>query len=85
MLTGDKGLTAKEIGVSCGLLPESKKSNEDVTKNISEPEEEQKGNLICEFEESTNNAGTLEKETDALTFVHREVKALRVLPDHDLW
>lgn len=22
MLTGDKGLTAKEIGVSCGLIPE---------------------------------------------------------------
>jgi magnesium-transporting ATPase (P-type) len=65
MLTGDKGLTAKEIGVSCGLLPESKKSNEDVTKNNSEHEEEKKGNLICEFEESTDNAGALEKETDA--------------------
>jgi len=23
MLTGDKGLTAKEIGVSCGLIPAS--------------------------------------------------------------
>ena len=24
MLTGDKGETAREIGVSCGLIPESK-------------------------------------------------------------
>jgi magnesium-transporting ATPase (P-type) len=59
MLTGDKGLTAKEIGVSCGLLPESKKSNEDVTKNNSMLEEEKMGNLICEFGESTDNAGAL--------------------------
>ena len=28
MLTGDKGLTALEIGVSCGLIPEQSNSNE---------------------------------------------------------
>lgn len=29
MLTGDKGLTAKEIGVSCGLIPNQDAAKED--------------------------------------------------------
>jgi phospholipid-translocating ATPase len=45
MLTGDKGLTAKEIGVSCGLIPleSSAQSADNGT--------EKGGNVIYDFEE----------------------------------
>merc|ERR1719469_1824696 len=38
MLTGDKGLTAKEIGVSCGLIPpERNELREEVSHQVTVP------------------------------------------------
>jgi len=34
MLTGDKGLTAAEIGVSCGLMPSAEELAEDITETL---------------------------------------------------
>jgi P-type E1-E2 ATPase len=46
MLTGDKGLTAKEIGVSCGLIPAESSAQADPTAAASS------GNVIFDFEET---------------------------------
>ena len=56
MLTGDKGLTAKEIGVSCGLVPNFENSNEGKEKST-----------VLEFKDIYKDNDELEQ--DAARFV----------------
>ena len=49
MLTGDKGLTAKEIGVSCGLVPNFDNSNKGKEKST-----------VLEFMDFYNDSDALE-------------------------
>ena len=53
MLTGDKGLTAKEIGVSCGLIP----------KQEGESSKKEKSSIL-EFKEFYAELEDLEKEAE---------------------
>ena len=81
MLTGDKGLTAKEIGVSCGLLPEADKTGD------------AKENRVLEFKDEYENPEALHAEAEKFVELSKEVnsyqimisgKVIAVALDHDM-
>mmetsp|Transcript_39326 Transcript_39326/g.51464 ORF Transcript_39326/g.51464 Transcript_39326/m.51464 type:complete len:561 (-) Transcript_39326:183-1865(-) len=64
MLTGDKGLTALEIGVSCGLIPQNRiESREEVSHNATQPNQ-----LITDQNVNVTEGDNDEKATKVLMF-----------------
>lgn len=68
MLTGDKGLTAKEIGVSCGLLPEVSKVQDDDSKNI-----------VVEFKEAYDDEEALLTECEKFVEIVKAYDSYQIL------
>lgn len=73
MLTGDKGLTALEIGVSCGLIPQDRQ----------DMREEQEGNLPTvqnnlATEQNINDSSANEKGTKVLMFEDNDLDATQL-------
>lgn len=64
MLTGDKGATAKEIGVSCGLITPAHPSHDDPTMHIVESDAERaaQATKTYEFKETYDEATDLFEE-----------------------
>lgn len=67
MLTGDKGATAKEIGVSCGLVTPAQTNNDDPTMRIIDSDAERAAHATRTYEFKE----TYEEPTDLFEEIKR--------------
>jgi len=69
MLTGDKGLTAKEIGVSCGLVPHDAEYFDANDKTTKTGDDTKNKCIIFSYDE------TLDEETEIFELTQKYMKA----------
>lgn len=87
MLTGDKGLTAREIGVSCGLVPvgaetyviEDEKTTAGGSPVTIESEGDKTSNIIFDFEESLTDPTIIFDMTNKFNEAAKKYKMYTVL------